>query len=293
MEKDLVFFGEGGITATEANRIANMAKLAYTEDESALGSISFVNESVETISGSMAKDIAYGTKSLKGVEERLERMGNLKALCAWLREAIKAQERLIKEAKTYPFVDYVRNNNIELPKAPSPVVQLTEDDVIATFDIKKRNRYYYLEAMASAIGDFIHKNMPLDLARKKFYDVISHPRRLVGTGQDTLIYSYSTSIGKEELENTFSELQQKHSSYQKELNSIKSEILSRISNDNIDKTREYEDSIKEYNNKLSEIQSGYSKWMAENQKKMTSLKIIIPNSLKTIYDEIANLGKKQ
>lgn len=292
MEKDLIFFGEGGITSTEANRIADMAKLSYMDDESYLQSVSFVNTRLETIDGENAKVVSVGTNTLTGIEEKLERIGKLKSLCAWLREAISAHRRLISEAKAYTFQDYAKDNGIELPSMPMNKPELTENEVLAMFDVKKRNRYYYLEAMASTYGGFIHKGCQLDTERKRYYDILQHKTQVVGTGRDTLIYTYEPSIEKQELEDKFAELQQKQISYQKELNAIKSEILSRITNDSIDKAKEYEDELYKYQEAVNAYKSQYDTWVATNKKTVAGLKIIIPNDLKDIYEEVTKLGKK-
>lgn len=291
MEKDLIFFGDGGITDTTANRIADFAKLSYMEDESYLSSISFIDQKVETIDGENQKDLAYGTKDLSSVEPMIERIGQLKALCAWLREAVAAHQRLLSEIKRYSFSDYTKDRNIVLPDVPMREGTITEDDVISGFDVKKRNRYYYLEAMAATIGQFIHKNGPIDIARKQYYDKLTHPRSTSGTGLDTLIYTYSPSVDKKEIEDTFYSLQQKHASFQSELNGIKSEIKSRITNDDIDKDNRYEKALKEYHDAENDVFAQYNTWKTEESKRIAALKIIIPNSLKDIFEEIASTGK--
>jgi hypothetical protein len=290
MQKDLIFFGEGGITSAEAGRIANAAKNFYADDDTYLSNIKLVNETVKTINGEAINQISYGAESLADVDSKLERIGRLKALCAWLREAIAAKERLVREAKQYTFEQYAKDNGIEIPRAVICEMPITENDVMATFDIKKRNRYYYLEAMVAEIGNFIHKGCPLDKARRRFYEIVSEPT-LIGTlGQDTVIHSYSGSVSKEELESMFFKLQKKHASYQKELNSIKSEIDSRIMNDSIDKSKKYEDELMKWQSIKDKAESEFNSWKAENQKKISALRIVIPNALKDVYDEVASLG---
>lgn len=293
MEKDLIFFGEGGITDTKANRIADLAKLSYLNEETELSSLSFIDESVETINGENKKDIAYGASDLSLIESRIQRVGDLKSLCAWLREAVAAHQRLLSEIERFSFQEYVKRNNIELGNQPRMEDVLTEDDVIASFDIKKRNRYYSLEAQAATIGQLIHKNCAIDKSRKTYYEKLSHPRHMIPNGADTLIYSYKPSVPKEVVENLFYALQQKHADYQSELNSIKSEIKSRITNDSIEKKQRFEVAVKEYNNRESEVFNEYSSWKASESKRIASLKIIIPNALKDIFDKVASTGKKE
>lgn len=292
MEKDLIFFGENGITDTKANNIADLAKLSYTDEETELSYISFINEKIETIDGDKSKELSYGITQVSDIDGKIEHIGKLKSLCAWLREAVAAHQRLIKEAKNYEIAQYCKDNGIKFPSGPICEPTLSENDVIAGFDVKKRNRYYYLEAQAATIGEFIHKNGSIDLARKDYYNKLKNPRRTSGTGLDTLIFTYSPSIEKEKIEDMFYELQQKHATYQSELNQLKSEIKSRVMNDEIEKNKAYEDAVKAYTDESSKIYSQFLSWKTEELKRVTSLKIIIPNALKEVYEKITLKGKK-
>jgi hypothetical protein len=291
MEKDKIFFGEGGITDTEANRVADFAKLAYTDSENYLNNVSFISKQVETIDGDLPKDLSFGLTDLGKIEESIEKIGKLKALCAWLREAIKAHQDLINQAKTYSFEKYCEDNNIELPACPTLERELTEDDVIGTFDVKKRNRYYSLEAQAATIGQFIHKNGAVDRARKEYYDKVNNPRSITGEGKNTLIYSYHPTVEANKIEELFYSLQQKHATYQRELNSIKSEVKSRITNDSIEKNKAYEVAFKNYHTVEIEYYNQYTTWKAQETKRVAALKIIIPNSLKEVFEEVNSHGK--
>lgn len=292
MEKDLIFFGEVGITDTEANRIADFAKLAYTESEKYLSSVSFVDEKIETIDGALQKDLSFGLKSLDEITKSIDKIGQLKALCAWLREAIAAHNRLLREARCYSYEDFKKDNNIESTTPPSVEAVITEDDVISTFDVKKRNRYYSLEAQAATIGQFIHKDGSIDRARKEYYNRINNPRSTTGQGKDTIIYSYYPSIEGYKIDDMFYSLQQKHATYQKELNSIKSEIKNKISNDEIEKTKAYAEAYNAYITKENGYHNQYTAWKAQETKRVAGLRIIIPNSLKDIYYEVSMQGKK-
>lgn len=291
MEKDLIFLGETGITETQANRIADFAKLAYTELETELNHISFFDTSIETINGTNKKYLSYGLRTVDGIASNIERIGKLKSLCAWLREEIQAHQNLINEGKRLRIEDYVEKFGYVLPNAPKRDDDMTEADVLALFDIKKRNHYYELEAKAASIGQFIHKNGAIDSARKTYYEKISSPHNIANGCNDTIIYSYEPSISKEQVEELFYTLQQKHTKIQKELNSIKSEIKSRIANDGIDKQKAYNEAYEKYSNEYQKCYNDYNLWKQSEQKRISALKIVIPNSLKEIYDEIANLGK--
>ena len=289
----MIFFGQEGITDTKANQIADFAKLSYTESEEILKSLAFINESVETINGEIKKELVFGVKKLDDILPTIERIGNLKSLCAWLREAVAAHQRLLNEVKNCSIATYANNNGIKMPLTPLREITISEDEVIASFDIKKRNRYYWLESMAATIGEVIHKNGSFDKARKYYYEKLSNPRHAIGSGNDMIIYTYTPSIAKDLVESSFHELQQKHGSYQSELNSIKAEIKSRITNDEIDKNRKYEEEYQAYNDEFSKIANQFNTWKSEEMKRIAALKIVIPNALKDIFEEIASIGKNK
>lgn len=293
MEKDLIFFGNNGITDTQANRVADMAKLSYVDEEESLSSLNFINENIETLNGSTSKALSIGSNDITIIQDKVEYIGELKSLCAWLREAVSAHQRLIQEISNLSFSEYLKRNNIDEPENPFMENVITENDVISNFDIKKRNRYYYLEAHASTIGKFIHKDGSIDKARKKYYDKLSNPRNTSEMGSEIIIHTYTPSIDKDSVEELFYSLQQKHAEYQKELNSIKSEIQSKIINDKIEKTKKYEALSNEYSLKYNELFAKFNSFKAEESKRIASLKIVIPNQLQNIYYRVADLGNKK
>ena len=47
----------------------------------------------------------------------------------------------------------------------------------------------------------------------------------------------------------------------------------------------------EYSSKEQKIFNEFRVWLQEEQKRVQALKIVIPNSLKAIYDEVSQFGK--
>ena len=117
MEKDKIFFSpeNQGLTTTSANHIANLCKEAYMALEKELDEIQFVNSSVKLISSDSRNVLSEGITEVDSLQPKLLRIAQLKSLIAWLREAIKAKERLISEAKNLTFADL----DIETPITPT------------------------------------------------------------------------------------------------------------------------------------------------------------------------------
>ena len=298
MKKDEIFFGSEGLTMSSASYIANLSKEAYQQIEKELSNIRFIDKSMSLIGQSDEQLISEGVKTVSDIDGKLDRVAKLKSLIAWLREAIKSKERLLEEVNHITFED-CGFEIPEQPEAPKKEAYIQEDDVIGTWGIKQRNRYYYLETLCAQIGKFIHPDGWFTNARDNMLDAIHNPRTVSGNGRDTVVYHYVPSIDVQEVEDEFMSLQNKYRSYQAELNSMKHEIEVAIENDKIAKDSEYKEKWQHYqseydkyshqlielNNQLTEVKH---KKFAEVQ----NMRIIIPDSLKPVYEEVSKLGKK-
>ena len=288
MEKDKIFFGESGLTTTSANYIANLAKESYTNLEMELSCLRLYDTRIKLLGSEDVTLLQSGISTLSDMEEKLNTIAKLKSLIAWLREAIKAKQRLITEAEESSFKDY----GIEVPKAPEKESFIKPDDVIASWGIKQRNRYYYLDTLCAVIGSQIHPNGTFSSARKNLNTVLNDPNEIKGTGRDTILYMKTPSVNPKEVEDTFMHLQTVYRGYQAELNSMKHSIETAIQEDEQKKTLEYQHAYNAYLLKLTDLNNQLK---VEKQKAIVhaqALKIIIPDSLKSVYLKVSSLGKK-
>ena len=284
----MIFFGSNGLTNTSANHNANLAKEAYQQLEKELANIRFYNKEMSLIGSNTKELISEGTGDISEIETKLQKVAQLKSLIAWFREAIKAKERLLKEANNMSFEDF----NLELPERPVKEEYLTADDVVATWNVKQRNKYYYLETLCAQFGEYIHPNGTFSVARQDLLNYIHNPRTVGGNGRDTIVYHYTPSIGSEKVEDTFMHLQNTYRSYQAELNSMKYEIDTALQNDKREKDLKFNEEIGVYNNKANAVSSQLTVLKNKAIATAQNLKIIIPDSLKPVFDEIQALGKK-
>ena len=210
----------------------------------------------------------------------------MKSLIAWLREAISARDRLITEAKTSEF-------GIETIPTPEREDSLTTDDVIGAMSIKERNRYYQLETFCSVIGNFIHQKGVFNEQRNKLHDIVVAPYSTFGEGADMIVYAYVPTISPEEVDNKFAYLQQLYRENQAQLNSIKHQIETAVLKDTTEKNERYKVAYDEYHRqehaRSIEIQN---KRNTEVQR-ISNLKIIIPDSLKSIFEKVQSYGKSK
>ena len=106
MEKDKVFFAESGLTSTAANFIANLAKESYKALEQKLASVVFYTTEISLLGSSDKSLIRQGNSTVSDIEDNLKTVAQLKSLIAWLREALKAKERMVKEAQALSYEDF-------------------------------------------------------------------------------------------------------------------------------------------------------------------------------------------
>lgn len=290
-----VFFGEKGLTSTSANHIANLAKEYIEECEKELNSIRYYSTYISTINGQerlVSKGIDSSIVLTSYEMDRLDTIAQAKSLCAWLREAIKEKERLILHYRTMGIDGYSKETGTTIPEQEDPSIELIgETDVIESWDIKKRNRYYELEAKAATYGKYIHPGGRINMSKEMFFKVKSNPVEIKEDGVNTILYTYVPTVNESEVNDSFFALQNKYRSYQAELNKFKHDIeLALQENKNAWTTEnnalmakfkveylEYSTKMKEYSqNKLNEV---------------VAYKIVIPDALRNIYDIINNLGK--
>lgn len=289
--KDLIFFGNYGHTSTSANHIANLAKEYIQEQESILNNVTFYSEDVALIGSSNKSSLHNGISDISMIPELLQEVSEAKSLIAWLREAIKAKQRLTDYWEEYADTEYLKENNISYPMKPVMKQILTEDEYYASLSIKERNRYYTLETEAAVIGKYIHPDGKYSKERKDLANYIQNPHKVTGSGRDTIIYSFTPTMELCEVDDMFFKLQTKHREIQAQLNSIKYQCEQAILASKTEAQEEYINALRNYNAEMEEIGSKMGVYKTEKLKAIGALKIIIPDSLKDICAKVSKLGK--
>ena len=287
MNKDLIFFGEQGLTATSANFVANMAKEMYRAAEADLDNMVFYDTKVKLLGTNEENILREGFQGVTDVPDTMKYIAELKSLIAWLREAIKAKERLIQECQNGDYEYYA----LTVPESPEKEDYLTEDDVIASFNVKQRNRYFYLEAFCATIGKYIHENGVYAEQRENLQKILHEPHIVSGNGRDTLIYTKTPSLPVTEVENVYMSLQQTYREYQAELNSIKHQIKDTVVKDTATKDIEYREKFNTYREDMKAVEAELARKRKEAVEAASNLKIIIPDTHKAIFERVQKMGK--
>lgn len=280
-----IYFGKSGITSTSANTVANWAK----EYVSQMPKMNFVDTTLSLLGSNNSELISKGITSID--TDFLYKRAKAYSLIAWLREAIKARDTLKKSVENLSLDDYCSLIGVEEPIMPDKGHVLTEEEYWDSRSIKERNRYYELETLCSVIGKFIHPDSPFSNARKELNEYINNPINVVENGRDTVIYKYVPSISPEEVEKTFFALQAKHREYQSQLNAMKYECENACMQSETEVQNKYVSEITTYQTTVKKLQAELNKYKHDKMLEISKLKIVIPESLVDIYNEISNLGK--
>lgn len=292
MESNSVFFSDNGLTSTSANHVANLAKEYVQNIEKDLSNTSFINTSVTLIDSNNNVKISIGKDAtfLELIETKLNKISDAKSLIAWLREALKAKENLQAELNRLSLADWVKmEKNETLPEYPERDNYMTEDDYYASLNIKDRNRYYMLETQAAVYGKYIHPSGAFSKAREELSDKLNRPHEVKEDGRDTIIYNYNPSVEQSKVEDLFFKLQKDHRQVQAQLNGMKHECELALSANRISIDNKYKEELEKYSQVQTKYMSEFNLWIKKKAQEYASLKIAIPDNLKSIYNEVNSL----
>ena len=139
---DNVFFGESGLTSTSANHVANLAKEFVQNIENELKTIKFIDTSVSLIGSNEENILSEGAcdDKILEIQDMLHSISQANSLIAWLREAIKAREDMLRENNGLTIEEWAAMTGVTLPVQPIRKKSSTKEECIAKRNIKERNR---------------------------------------------------------------------------------------------------------------------------------------------------------
>lgn len=292
MNKDEIYFGEVGLTSTSANHIANKAKEHCASLEEELRDVTFINTTLSLLDSSDEPKKLSSSCTVEEIEsfkDKLDKIAQMKSLCAWLREAIKAKQNLTNSVYTVTTQKWAELTGVTLDVAPVQPKHVNEDDYLATLSIKDRNKMYTLETICSVYGKFIHTDGAFYRARKNLNHRMKNQVELVGEGHNTMIRNYTPGVDLQLVEDTFFNLNEIHRKHQAELNSMRHDMQVWIDKKNVELDNEYKNKLFEYNGRHKEVMADYTSWMDAELTKYANYKIVIPNSLKETYEFVNSL----
>lgn len=283
-----VFFAEKGITSTSANHVSNKGKELLKSEQAVLDNINFVNTTASLLSGGESRTITKGmsTDSFESMHKTIAKIANLNAMSAWIHEAIKAKTEILEYVQTLSIDKWAKEQNIELPNAPGKEFPITESDVIGTWDVAKRNKYYVYESYCSLVGKFIHPKGAFYEAKAQMNNAVQNPNKVEGSGRDAIIYSYEPSMPISDVNVEYNWLSTELRHKEAEFNKMKQEIVDAITEDKLAKAQKFNDAYVKYIDTMESIRNKFDMWKTKTVKEVSALKIYLPQGPKQTYDEI-------
>lgn len=297
LEYNNTIFGKSGLTITSANNIANIAKEMYSEYETFIKNLKFLNidftqsnsEQQIRIQNASTKDQVLDSGSF------LTEIYHLKGLIAYLREALTLKNEMLS------FYQYYDENNFKedlekvgmLDKYPyfnfkSKIITASNNfkTNLLKEDANKIASYFTNEAAAATFGDLIHKNGYISDLRNDFNKKHSNPISIENINDIIHCRTYSSDLDYEFVNSFFYKLQSKHRDAQKKVNSVKFEIENKISNAETEALSKNKMINQEFQYEKTKVTSDVAIVRKEFLDEVKELKIKIPDNLKSIYDKV-------
>lgn len=283
-----VFFAEKGITSTSANHVSNKGKELLKSEQAILDNINFINTTISLLSGGESKIITKGksTDSFVSMHKIITKIANLNAMSAWIHEAIKAKTEILEYVQSLKIDKWAEDQNIKLPIIPKRETEISPLDVIGSWDVAKRNKYYVYESYCSLVGKFIHPKGSFYEAKAQANNIIQNPSKIEGSGRDAIIYSYEPSMTISDINAEYDWLSTELRHKEAEFNKMNQEIVDAITEDKLTKTQKFDNEYAKYVDTITSIRNKFDMWKTKAVKEISALKIYLPQGPKQTYDEI-------
>ena len=295
------FFGPVGLTSTSANHYANLAKETARGIHNYLDNVKFYTTKISVI-GQEDATISNGMlpEKLSTIPDGLKLISGLNSLIAFLREAIKEKDRLATEASEWEdkevHSEFDARYSALLGRRPVRAEYITKEDIIKSWSIGEQEKYLSLEAEAATLGKYIHEDGCISKARINLMTVTSSPVSVKENGRDTIIYRYTPTVTKEEVDDMFFHLQARHREVQAELNGMKKRIDDALDSNKLEVDEAYRLAYQSWSAEKNAMDRELQQICEEDSKKrkqlaleVQNLKIAVPNRLKDIFDSLQSL----
>lgn len=296
---------EQGLSISQAQSVSNVCNQRALEIENKISPINNYSKTININNGEGFTTYVQveGNKMPDNIVEMLENKGKLHACQAFLMENISIKSDMLDNKKRESFIF-----EQERPKEPvykKVVIDELEDSTWGweQLSANENNEYLEAEAMASHLGQFIHKDGKLSILRREIPSIPSLEWFEVMAGEKTpvLINKHHTSEFLLELHEKFAK---KHRYYEQRVNYFKSKVKNLVSEKNslIEKENsikiseiqqhnesirlEYETQFKKWNTEYSIKQKQFESEKHEEISKISKLRIKVDSRFKDIIDEI-------
>ena len=275
-----------GLSLSQAQSISNLCNQRATDIAAELNGINNVEKKLKIGDETYIETVGKPVPS--NLTELLLEKAKLHATQAFLMENIKAKDILIREAR-YRGIDV----DLETPSRPkletfTPIDEVDESYGWAQLTSNEVNEYTEAEAYAAHIGQFIHKNGPLDKLRKELPSIKTLEWIEVEQGRKTplMVTVHHTN---EQLLTIHNELAAKHRQYEQRVNYFKAKVKDLTTAENARIARHNADGFAKVNATNEVLNNQYHKEYTAYQSELTRLREELELQRQTEIGEIASL----
>lgn len=283
------FLDTKGLTTAEANYTANIIKELCERISNEIKQLTLFKGTLNFQGKQTEYNKVYKVENL---EEKCLEEGNLYALSAWLREAIKSKEALLKQVENDNF-DISLLNEVNYGKATS---LLTEDEVKYSLPINELAEYLAYEAKAAHIGKKVHPN---GIFEQWFNMIKNTPKIQINEINKDYIVEFDQVVDEKDLYQVYFTLQKEYREAEQKVNYYKAKIKNLLNERNQEinqKNRALQDKLSQdleiQNSKNLALQAEINNLRGQKLKEVSELKIIIPNELQKTLDYVQTYSKK-
>lgn len=288
-----------GLSLSQAQSISNLC-FQRTQDISAI--LNGLNNATKTLKIDNETYVeTVGKQIPNNVVALLQEKATLHATQAFLMENIKAKDELIKNEKSRAF-----NTSLVAPEYP----KLINIDFLETVDeswgweqlsVTEYNEYLEAEANAAHIGQFIHKNCPLDNLRRELSTMKTLEWISIKDGEKTPL-KVDIHHTPEQLLKVHEELAALHRKSEQRVNYFKAKVKNlvteenaRIARKNADEQsqanaknavlmKEYENVYMQYEQTILQEKQQFEAIRQDNIKNLAALRIDVDQRFQSVVD---------
>ncbi|MBA2735300.1 MAG: hypothetical protein H0U50_00790 [Pyrinomonadaceae bacterium] len=299
---NLIFFGDDGLSMSEANAVAGKAgDIADTVGRLLNQTGSYVKTT--ELDGKIVTLVH--PKKIENLVEVAKKDGELYGLKAYLMEAIKAKNSIVDYLKTAEQEIFAEEN--EKIHAYDQTEDLyperktvNENTVLQKWSLEERAEYYLLEAQVAHLGKKVHPNGILDRLAQESFEGVRYEREELNSGQGgtkTHIAEVSSLYTPDEAQSAFYNLHDARRELEKRLNWYKARLQNELNAQQIEAEAEFQSKLNDYaelqkkkREADEQLRSALQSRRLNFVREASDLKILVPDALRGIYDFVVNFN---
>ena len=279
-----------GLSLSQAQSVSNSCNQHVVELETVLSKINNYSKTIKVNGEEHVLQSGYPLPT--NIVSVIEEIGSLRATQAFLMENIKTKDGLIKEIQGDTYARKQRPE-MESYEAPTLLKQVGEEWGWEQLGEGDLNEYYDVEAKASVIGKFIHKNGELSKLRNELPNIPGLEWMEIETGKKTpvIIIKHNKAEDLLTLHDTLSvnyykaKVKNLVTAENARIANINADLISATNKINSEREESYQSKIREWNSVYQKELNEFEKQRQERIKGVVDLRIDVPTMFQTVVDK--------